>query len=148
MERVEIDRKAPVVESVETTIQAPVATVWSVISNLVDWPLWNPGVSGIEVEGDVVAGTVFTWMANGTRIRSRLEEVTAPTRIVWSGRTMGIRAVHVWEFESRGAGTFVRTRESFSGAIVRLLRPMMRRTLARALEQGVSDLARAAEARA
>ena len=73
MERVEIDRKAPVVESVETTIQAPVATVWSVISNLVDWPLWNPGVSGIEVEGDVVAGTVFTWMANGTRIRSRLE---------------------------------------------------------------------------
>ena len=35
----------------------------------------------------------------------RLEEVDPPKRIAWSGATLGIRAMHVWDLAEEGQGT-------------------------------------------
>jgi len=99
------------------------------------------------VNGPAKVGTSFKWVGGKSKIVSRLEEVDPPKRIAWSGKTLGIRAIHVWELAEKGEGTQVRTEESFEGLVVRLFRGFARKTLAKALEQGVSSLQAAAESR-
>ena len=145
--RIQANSKAPAFEAADVLIEAPIETVWSVLSGLERWPTWNKGVSKIKVNGPIQAGTSFEWAGNGSKIVSRLEEVDPPQRIAWSGKTLGIRATHVWELTEKGSGTLVHTEESFEGLVARLFRGFARKTLAKALTQGVSSLKAEAESR-
>jgi len=145
--RIEVDHKAPAVGTANAFIEAPIETVWRVLSDLENWPSWNKSVTKIRVDGPIQAGTSFAWVGGGSRIVSRLEEVDPPKRIAWSGKTLGIRAMHVWELAEKGEGTQVHTEESFKGLVARLFRGYARKTLARALDQGISSLKAEAEAR-
>lgn len=147
MVRVEVDRKAPVFGSAEARIEAPIETVWEVLSDLENWTKWNKSVSRIRVNGPVEAGTSFEWTSGGFKIVSRLEEVVPPARIAWTGKMFGVRAVHAWDLVAGGRGTLVRTEESFAGWLAKLLPGVMRKTLAKALAQGIADLKAAAESR-
>lgn len=147
MPPLEANPEAPAIAGTEAYVNAPVETVWAVLSDFERWPDWNEAVAGMRLGGPVEAGTTFVWRAGGTKIASRLEEVVPPARLAWTGKTMGIRAVHVWRLTPQGEGTHVRTEESFDGLIVRLLPGLMRKMLIRALEQGVQALKAAAEAR-
>lgn len=148
MPRIEVNREAPVVESAGALINAPVETVWRILSDLENWPTWNKGVSKIGVSGPVTAGTSFQWVASGARLSSRLEEVIPLRRIAWTGRMFGIRAVHVWELEAINGETRVRTEESFEGPIARLFRCSMKKVLAKTLSRGIASLKAAAESQA
>lgn len=147
VKHMDINEYAPAIGQAEAIVAAPTDTVWDVLSDLPNWPSWNKSVSKLGLKGDIEPGTTFVWVAGGSKIVSRLEELERPSRIVWTGRTMGIRAVHVWTFEATAAGTRVRTRESFEGLIVRCFRGTMKKMLDRALEQGVEALKAEAEAR-
>ncbi len=147
MRQVEVNSSAPAVSSASAAVNAPAGVVWDVLTDFESWPNWNESVSKTELKGDLTVGTTFVWVANGAKIVSMLEELDYPRRVVWSGRTFGIRAIHVWEFEERDGGTLVRTSESFEGLIVKLLRGMMKRMLSETLQQSVLALKREAEAR-
>ncbi len=147
MARVEVDRKAPVFGSAEARIEAPIETCLGVLSDLENWTKWNKGVSRIRLNGPVEAGASFEWASGGFKIVSRLEEVAPPARIAWTGKMFGIRAVHVWHFVADDRDTLVRTEESFAGWLAKLLPGVMRKTLAKALAQGIADLKAAAESR-
>lgn len=69
-------------------------------------------------------------------------------RLAWTGRTWGIRAVHIWSFEEGEGGVVVRTEESFDGVIVRIFAKAMRRTLASSLVRGLAVLKNECESRA
>ena len=57
-------------------IAASKARIWQVLSNTNAWHQWNPGVAGIELEGEFEAGTFFTMaMPDGERLRSQLTQV-------------------------------------------------------------------------
>ncbi len=142
-----MNASASAVSSASATVNTPAAVVWDVLTDFSSWPIWNKSVSKIELKGDVTVGSTFVWVANGTKIVSMLEELDHPRRVAWSGRTLGIRAIHVWEFEESDGGTFVHTSESFEGLIVKLLRGMMKRMLSKTLEQSVHALKTEAEAR-
>jgi hypothetical protein len=141
----EIPRNAPAVASKEAFVHASPEDVWTVLSDLEKWPQWNESVKTMEVRGPVAPGTEFRWVAGRTKITSRLEEVDPPHRIVWSGTTMGIRAVHIWELTADDTSTKVSTQESFQGLIVRLFARRMGRSLERALAQSVEALKREVE---
>ncbi len=147
MPLIEIDQNAPAVGTAEAVVKAPIETVWSVLVDLPRWPIWNQSVSRMDLRGDVSVGTTFVWVAGGAKITSRIEELDAPRRIVWSGGSTGIRAIHVWEFEDVQGSTHVHTRESFDGLMVKLFRGKMRTMLSNALSQGVQALKAEAEAR-
>ena len=147
MPPIEIKQNAPAVGTAEAFVKAPIETVWSVLVDLPRWPLWNQCVSRMDLRGDVSVGTTFVWAAGGAKITSRIEELEAPRRIVWSGGSAGIRAIHVWEFEDVQGRTHVHTRESFDGLLVKLFRGKMRAMLDNALSQGVQALKTEAEAR-
>lgn len=144
---IEVNKVAPAVGLAETFIKAPIETVWGILTNFESWPSWNKSVSKIQLNGPVKVGTSFVWVAGGSKIFSRLEEVDALKRLAWSGKTLGIRAVHVWKFEKKDEGTHVHTEESFDGFIVRLFPGLMKKMLAKALDQGVTALKTEAESR-
>jgi len=136
----DINRKAPAIGSAEALVRAPLDVVWSVQTNFTEWSRWNPDVEYVDMEGPLAPGTEFRWKAGGAAIISELQEVEPKRRIVWTGKILGIRAVHVWTFEKQADGVLVRTEESFEGVIARLFAKSMRRMLAAALTKGLDAL--------
>ncbi|MGW5852283.1 SRPBCC family protein [Streptomyces sp. NPDC055254] len=110
-----IDTTAPVVVSLTTQINAPLATVWELHTDIDNWPSWNTGIDRARLDGPVAAGTTFTWLTHGLDITSTLHEVVLGRRIVWGGTVQGIVGIHAWTFEETEAGVVVHTEESWSG---------------------------------
>lgn len=144
----EVDRSAPVCESAEITVSTGPETVWDTLTDLRSWPGWMPGVKQMHVDGPVGAGTAFTWKAGPGSIRSEILVSDRPRSVGWKGQTLGIRALHAWRMEGEGERTRVFTEESWNGLLARLLRPMMSKTVKKALDDGVAALRQEAERRA
>jgi len=138
--KVDINRDAPAIASAEAFIGAPLDVVWSVLTNIAEWSRWNPDVSRVELRGPLAPGTEFRWKSGGASIVSTLQEIDPKRRIAWTGRTLSIRAAHVWTFTEQEGGVLARTEESFDGLVVRLFAGPMRGMLASSLEKGVNAL--------
>jgi len=136
----DINRNAPAIASAEALVRASLDVVWSVQTNFAEWSRWNPDVEYVDTEGPLAPGTEFRWKAGGAAITSELQEVEPRRRIVWTGRILGIRAIHVWVFEEQADGVLVRTEESFDGLLVRLFARSMRRMLDSTLSNGLNAL--------
>ena len=132
----------------EIEIAAPPEVVWEVLTGFEQWPLWNPDVKSISINGPVEPGSEFRWKAGPGTIVSTLEQVDPPGYIRWRGRTLSIKAIHEWRFEPSNRGTHVESDESFSGLLVRLFRGSLQKTLDRSTESGLEQLKRESERRA
>ncbi|MFU8806720.1 MAG: SRPBCC family protein, partial [Bradymonadaceae bacterium] len=85
----DINREAPVQASAKLFIKAPIELVWQVLTDLSCWPEWNPDVEWVTVHGPLSPDTIFKWKAGGARLVSRIQEVDAPRKIAWTGRSFG-----------------------------------------------------------
>ena len=144
----EVNHSAPVVASDQIDIDADPATVWGVISSIDAWPNWNPAIKTASLNGPLAQGTTFRWKAGPGTVTSTLRQVTPPQVLAWTGRTLGIKAVHVYQLEPRDGGTVVHTAESWEGLTARLMRRSMRRQLENALRPGLQRLKEESERRA
>ena len=142
-----INEEAPVVGRSEIEIDATPEVVWDVLTAIERWPSWNPDVKTMSMEGPLDEGSVFRWKAGPGTITSTLRRVEPPRLVAWTGKTLGIRAVHFYRLEPRDGGTFVRTEESYEGLVARLLRGSLQKTLDRALADGLGYLKNEAEQR-
>lgn len=141
----DVDRNAPAVGRAETEIAAPPADVWALVSGIDRWPAWNPDVQSADLEGDLAPGSTFRWKAGPGTITSTLQHVDPLREIGWTGKTLGIRAVHVYRLEPGGSGTRVVSEESWRGFPVRLARKGTALRLQTALEDGLRHLKAEAE---
>ena len=141
----EIDASAPAVARGEIEIAASPEIVWRVLTDIANWPSWNPDVKSVSLEGPLAAGTRFRGKAGPGTITSTLRTVDPPHRIDWTGKTFGIKAVDVYELEPDDGGTLVRTAESWDGFPVRLFRRRLRKTLQEATNSGLRHLKLEAE---
>jgi hypothetical protein len=137
----------PVRSSGEIEIDAPPRVVWEVLTRFENWPNWNPDVKSMAFAGPLAPGSEFRWKAGPGTIVSTIERVEAPRYISWRGRTLTIDAYHEWWLEPRDGGTHVRTEESFSGLLARLLRGALQKTLDKSFADGLERLKREAERR-
>jgi hypothetical protein len=144
----DINTSAPAVARGEIEVAASAETVWRVLTEIANWPDWNPDVKSASVEGSLAAGTTFRWKAGPGTITSRIVNVEPPRRIEWTGTTFGINAIHVHEIEPREAKTAVRSAESWDGVLVRVLRHSMTKALQKALDSGLQHLKTEAERQA
>ncbi len=144
----EIDRSAPAIATGELDIAASPEVAWDVISNIEAWPSWNPDVKTATLEGPLAVGSVFRWRAGGVSLISTLRTVDPPRELSWSGRAMGIRAIHTFRFEPSDGGTLARSEESWAGLVPTLLRGYSRRTLDRGIRNVLRLLKDEAERRA
>lgn len=144
----DINRKAPVQFKGEIEIAADPETVWKVLATIDRWPDWNPDIKSVSLDGSVAKGTKFRWKTKSWKIVSVIQNVKRARLLAWTGRTMGIKAVHAWHLEPRGAGTFVVNEESWQGLVARLLRRSLQKALGKANASGLDRLKAEAERRA
>jgi hypothetical protein len=143
-----VNEQAPVVGSSAVDIAEPPELVWAVLTDLERWPSWNPDVKAVSIDGPVAEGSQFRWKTGPGTITSTIRRLEPPRLIAWTGRTLGIKAIHFWWLEPRDAATFVRTEESYDGLVARFVRGPLRKTLDNALESGLRHLKAEAERRA
>jgi len=144
----DMDFDAPAVATGEIDIRASPAVVWEVLADVAGWPAWNPDVSRASIDAALRPGTVFRWKAGPGTIVSTIRQADRPSRLGWTGRTLGIRAKHAYRLEQSSAGTRVTTEESWDGLPVRLFTTAMRRTLSKSVAGGLKHLKAEAERRA
>lgn len=144
----EVDRDAPVVAQASIEIVAEPDVVWSAVADFESWPAWNPDVKTMSLDGPLIEGTTFRWKAGPGTITSTLRCVERPAELGWTGKTLGIDAVHVWRFESAEGKTLATTIESWAGWLPRLLPGPMRKQLQKGLDGGLPHLKAEAERRA
>lgn len=140
-----IDQKAPLAARSEIVIAAPLEKVWALQTDINRWPEWQPEISSAHLEGDLAAGTVFRWKAMGMGIVSTLQEVQPRQRISWTGKSLGMSAIHCWTFEAQGDSTRVITEESLSGWFPRLLKLLTPAFLDKSLAKSLHTLKAQAE---
>ncbi|MGW0653714.1 SRPBCC family protein [Streptomyces umbrinus] len=148
-----VDEDAPVVVRLSTTVDAPLATVWALHTDIGSWADWNADIDSVDFDGPLAPGASFRWLTHGLDITSTIREVVPGERIVWGGPAHGIEGVHVWTFEETGGATgertvTVRTEESWAGAPVEERPDEMREALRQSLESWLSRLRSEAERRA
>jgi hypothetical protein len=136
---------SPVVSQAEIEIDAPIDRVWEVLTAIERWPAWNPDVKSVSINGPAAEGSTFRWKAGPGMITSLVEHVDRPRLVAWSGRTLGIRAVHVWRLETRNGKTLARTEESYDGLVARVLRRSLQKMLDTSLADGAGYLKAEAE---
>jgi len=144
----DIDHSAPITSRGSIEIAATPLQVWAIIADIDRWPSWNTGVDKASLEGPLQPGTTFRWKAGPGRITSVLRSVETSRELGWTGKTMGIDAVHVWRLEPTQSGARLSTDESWRGWPVRLMRKRMQRALDEAIAVGLGDLKAEAERRA
>ncbi|GAA1908553.1 SRPBCC family protein [Streptantibioticus ferralitis] len=130
-----VDENAPVIVRVSTTVNAPLATVWDLHTDIAGWARWNANVERIEFAGPLTPGASFHWLTHGLEITSTLFQVVHGERIVWGGPANGIDGIHVWAFEEHDGAVTVHTEESWSGAVVEAQPDQLQQ----ALEQSLTD---------
>ena len=70
--------------------------------------------------------------------------VERPHRLVWTGRSLGLNAIHSWTIVADGEGSRVRTEESLSGWWLRPFAASIRDRSAESVERWLEALARRA----
>jgi hypothetical protein len=148
---VQADQKAPVYGTGEVEVAADPETVWSVLADIQGWPSWNPDITAATLHGPVQPGTTFSWKSGPGTITSTFQLVDRPTELAWTGKTLGIPAIHVYRLrpsDQRLGHTVVWTEESWSGLLARLLRRRFTTTLKTAIDTGLARLKAEAERRA
>ena len=136
----EIDWSAPITATGSVEVSASPAEVWTILSDIGDWPSWNPEVREARLKGDLAAGSSFRWRAGPGTITSVLRSVEPGRELGWTGHTMGVRAVHVWRLVRTPRGTRVTTEESWDGWPTKLMHERMERTLRKAVASGLHSL--------
>jgi uncharacterized protein YndB with AHSA1/START domain len=137
---VDVNRTAPVIAEAETEIAAPPERVFARLVDVERWPEWNHEVKTVKLEGGLQVGSVFRWKAGPGTITSTFQAVEPPSHVAWTGKTLSLKAVHIWTLEPTETGTRVRTAESFEGAAARLLRRVFQSMLQTELEKGLQAL--------
>ena len=65
--------------------------------------------------GRARTGTTFRWKAGAGTIVWSLRRVERPHSITWTGRSLGVRGIRVWNLRAERDATVVTTRESWDG---------------------------------
>lgn len=142
-----IDQNAPLAARQEIFIAATPEQVWAVQADINHWADWQPDISTIKLEGELTAGSVFRWKANGLNITSTLEVVEPPQHIGWTGDSLGMHAIHIWHFERQAEGTRAITEESLSGWFPRILKLFDENFLEKSLAASLKTLKNRVEQR-
>ena len=141
----DIDTTAPVKAARSVGVRCAPAEVWRLLADIPHWPDWNTDVRDVTTPDGVRPGATFTWRSGPGRITSTLATVEPERELSWTGRSLGIHAVHVYRLVPTTEGTTVVLEESWTGLPARLMRRRCQSMLDSALETGLARLKIAAE---
>ncbi|MFD3440160.1 DHA2 family efflux MFS transporter permease subunit [Streptomyces sp. NPDC058685] len=144
-ENVTVDTEAPVVVRRDITIDAPIAEVWRLHTDIDAWSGWNPDITRAALDGPLAKGAELRWHTHGLDITSTVRHLVPGERIAWGGPAHGIDGIHVWTFEETEGGVRVHTVESWSGEPIDARPEEMRAALEASLTAWLQHLKETAE---
>jgi len=116
-----VDEVAPVRTTCEIEIDAPVSTVWELLSRPAGWASWDPDIHDVTADEPAAVDVEFVWSSGRSRIRSRFAVVHPNREITWTGISAGAKAVHRHVLSAPDAErTHVRCEESMAGTLLGL----------------------------
>ena len=114
-----IQTNAPVQAHVETTIHAPRARVWALLTDVQAWPRWQPEITSTTSDRPLAANVRFKWKTGGMKIHSQVVAFAPQSELAWTGHAYTAKAVHVWKLSSLPDGqTRVTVDESMDGLLM------------------------------
>lgn len=142
-----INEAAPVIASGKVEVAADANTIWEMMTSIDRWPEWNSDVASATLHGSLAPGSEFIWRAGKLTITSIISQVDSPGILAWTGKTMGIKAIHIWRIAKMDKKVLVKTEESWEGMLPRLLPKMMQKMLKKSIDSGLLHLKVEAERR-
>lgn len=124
-----INSKAPVKCSKMVTISASSERVWATLTDIGNWSAWQTDISRSVVHGEVQPDMTFEWRSGGVKINSRLHTVEPYRNFGWTGRSLGMTAIHNWTLMESNGQTIVSVTESMEGLMATLLRKSLNSSL-------------------
>ena len=140
MKMVSVNDEAPVLVKAEIEIDADPETVWNIIADIESWPHWNPDVKSARLQGEFKPGTQFLWKAGPAKITSLIQDVDPPHTLAWTGKIMGINAIHVWDIQVVDDKTIVQTEESWDGLMSSAMHDQLEEMLEKSLYSALNNL--------
>ncbi len=131
------------------SINAPPNVVWDVAVDVERWPEWTPSVTSVKRidQGPFEMGSVALIKQPG--LPAAEWTVTALTRgeqFTWESRRPGLRMIGSHGITATDGGAQSRLRIDMFGVVARLLWPLIRFSVQRALEQENTGLKKRCEA--
>ncbi len=142
---IEINEKAPAVSKQNILIHAPIEKVWSVLTNINNWPSWQSAVKEAKLKGTLAEGTEFVWKAGGLTFHSKIHTCNENHSFGWTGKTIGAQAIHNWKFETKENGVLVSVEESLQGLFPSLMKKQSKKSLSEGMSKNLNELKAACE---
>lgn len=129
-----------------TEVQTGAEKLWDILTNVEAWPSWQ-GTNFVKLSkpGRVVEGSTFEAALGGMKWELVVTQAEKPHKIIWTGRRLGLQAVHEWKFKEEAGKTRIITRENMTGWLLFLTYPIARKRLATTDEKWLADLKTTAE---
>lgn len=141
----EVKTSAPIYCQKSILINAKPEKVWSVLIDIENWPQWLSMVSEAKLSGPLQENTTFDWKASGMKIHSKLHTVQPNAAIGWTGKVLGIHAIHNWTFQQKNECTEVVVSESMEGFLAKLFKKMMNKSIEKDMILSLELLKKACE---
>lgn len=142
-----INENAPVKSKNQIEIDAPIDTVWKILTDISNWTKWQKAVTETVVHGEIKEGTAFNWKAGGLSFKSKIHTDNPKAVFGWTGTTFGASAIHNWTFEAKNNKTIVTVEESLQGVFPKLFRAYFQRNLDEGVITNLKELKTASEAK-
>lgn len=119
----QVDLEAPIQAAAEVVIDAPIAQVWQLLTDVTGWAdSLERGLSKVELPQGIRVGAPFRRTNKGFTMTARFEVVETERELAWTGVALGVRAVHRFQMESIGGGrTRLWSAESLGGRPLAIL---------------------------
>ncbi len=140
-----INHNAAVKFTMAIDINATQVKVWSVLTDIDKWPSWQTDIKYASLNGPLEADTTFDWKSGGVKIHSRLHTVNPYRQFGWTGKTIGISAIHNWTINAKADNVSITVEESMEGFLVNLFKKSFNRALEDGLKQWLEYLKKECE---
>lgn len=124
-----INANAPVKCTQSIVINASPEKIWQVLTAIDNWATWQTGIKNPKLNGALAANTTFDWKTGGAKIHSTIHTVVPYQNFGWSGKSMGMYAIHNWTFTNVDGATQVTVEESMEGFLAKLFKKSFNKQL-------------------
>jgi len=143
--KININTQAPIIDKQKIIINAPAVKVWSVLTEINNWPNWQSAVKKANLKTSLNEGAGFIWNAGGVTLKSIIHTCEPFQSFAWTGKTTGAFAIHNWRFESVKHGTIVFVEESLQGFFPSIFKKKLRKNLNEGMSKNLRELKEASE---
>jgi hypothetical protein len=144
-EMINTNAGAPVKCKKSIQINAESKKVWSVLTDINNWPGWQKDISNSNLKGELKAGTGFIWRSGGVKIHSSLHTVEPFKKFGWTGKAPGTLAIHNWTLTEHEGKTDVVADESMEGMVPKFFKKSFSKNLEKGMQSWLELLKKECE---